>query len=170
MAKIELDLVREFARDDAVELRRKETEYENLNRQLEVLMEGDKSNTVFFPLREMPALYQQYAAMERDLEVTERVYSYLLQLYEQAGVDRARNTPSVQIVDDPSIPEKHAGLPIWGILAISALIGLVWSSMMITWWGWLTMKHRDGDDETAFREVGEIVRSDIETLRRRLRI
>ena len=170
MARIERDLLREFARDDAMELRRKETEYENLNHQLEILMEGDSSNAVFFPLRDMPALYQEYATMERDLEVSERVYSYLLQLYEQAGVDRARNTPSVQIVDEPSIPEEYAGLPAWGILAISALVGFIWSSVVLAWWGWLTMKSRDDDEERAFREVGELIRSDIEMLRRWLRI
>ena len=170
MARIELDLVREFARDDAMELRRKETEYENLSRQLEILMEGEGSNGVFFPLGKMPALYQEYAAMQRDLEVTERVYSYLLQLYEQAGVDRARNTPSVQIVDEPNIPEKHAGLPVWGILVISALVGLVWSVMMLAWWGWLSLKRRGDEEERAFREVGELLRTDIEQLRRWLRI
>lgn len=170
MARIERDLLREFARDDALELRRKETEYKNLNRQLEILMEGDSSNAVFFPLRDMPALYQEFAAMERDLEVTEQVYSYLLQLYEQADVDRARNTPSVQIVDEPSIPEEHAGLPGWGILAISALVGFIWSGLMLAWWGWLTTKRRVEDEERAFREVGELVRSDIEMLRRWLRI
>ena len=78
MARIERDIIREFQRDDAMELMRKETEYENLNRQLEIMMEGDTSSAVFFPLGDMPALYQEYAAMERDLEVTERVYSYLL--------------------------------------------------------------------------------------------
>jgi len=170
MARIEWDLLREFARDDAVELKRKEAEYENLNRQLKILMEGDSSNVVFFPLRDMPALYQEYAAMERDLEVTERVYSYLLQLYEQAGVDRVRNTPAVQIVDEPSIPEEYAGLPVWGIMAISAIAGFIWSSVMLAWWGWLTMKRRVDDEERAFREVGELVRSDIEMLRRWLRI
>jgi len=170
MARIELDLMREFAREDARELKRKEAEYENLNRQLEILMEGDGSSTVFFPLRDMPALYQEYAAMERDLQVTERVYSYLLQLYEQAGVDRDRNTPSVQVVDAPSIPEEHAGLPVWSIPLISALVGLVWASLMLTWWGWLAMRNREDDEERAFREIGELVRSDLETLRRWLRI
>ncbi len=170
MARIELDLMREFAREDAVELKRKETEYENLNHQLQILMEGDSSSTVFFPLRDMPALYQEYAAMERDLQVTERVYSYLLQLYEQAGVDRARNTPSVQVVDAPSVPEEHAGLPVWSIPLISALVGLVWSGLMLTWWGWLATRNREDDEDRAFREVGDLVRSDIETLRRWLRI
>ena len=170
MARIELDLMREFARDDAMELRRKETEYENLNRQLQMLMEGDGSSAVFFPLKEMPALYQEYAAMERDLEVTERVYSYLLQLYEQAGVDKARTTPSVQVVDEPSIPEEHAGLPLWGIPLIAAVVGFVWSCLMLAWWGWLAMRDRAGEEERAFREVGELIRSDVETLRRWLRI
>ncbi len=170
MARIERDLVREFQRDDAMELMRKETEYENLNRQLEIMMEGDTSNAVFFPLKDMPALYQEYAAMERDLEVTERVYSYLLQVYEQAGVDKARNTPTVQVVDEPSIPERYAGIPFWSIPLISALVGLLWSSLMLAWWGWLTMKRRPEDEETAFREVGELVRSDLERLRRWLRI
>ncbi len=170
MARIERDLVREFQRDDAMELMRKETEYENLNRQLEIMMEGDTSNAVFFPLKDMPALYQEYAAMERDLEVTERVYSYLLQVYEQAGVDKARNTPTVQVVDEPSIPERYAGIPFWSIPLISALVGLLWSSLMLAWWGWLTMKRRPEDEEAAFREVGELVRSDLERLRRWLRI
>jgi tyrosine-protein kinase Etk/Wzc len=170
MARIEWDLMREFQRDDAIELMRKETEYENLNRQLEIMMEGDTSNAVFFPLRDMPALYQEYAAMERDLEVTERVYSYLLQIYEQAGVDRARNTPSVQVVDEPSIPEEYAGLPLWSIPVISALVGFLWSSLVLAWWGWLTMRRRADDEETAFREVGELFRSDLDKLRRWLRI
>ena len=170
MARIERDLVREFQRDDAMELMRRETEYENLNRQLEIMMKGDTSNAVFFPLGEMPALYQEYAAMERDLEVTERVYSYLLQLYEQAGVDKARNTPSVQVVDEPSVPEEHSGLPLWSIPIFSALVGLFWSSLMLAWWGWLTMKRRAEDEERAFREVGELFRSDLEKLRRWLRI
>ena len=68
-------------------------------RQLDVMVQGDSSNAVFFPLGEMPVLYQEYAAMERDLAVTEEVYSYLLKRYEEAGVDRARNTPTAQVVE-----------------------------------------------------------------------
>ena len=170
MARIERDIIREFQRDDAMELMRKETEYENLNRQLEIMMEGDTSSAVFFPLGDMPALYQEYAAMERDLEVTERVYSYLLQVYEQAGVDRARNTPTVQVVDEPSVPEEYAGFSPWGIPFLAALVGAFWSCMVLAWWGWLTMKRRPDEEERAFREMGELFRSDLENLRRWLRI
>jgi uncharacterized protein involved in exopolysaccharide biosynthesis len=170
LARIERDLLREFATDDATELRRKEAEYENLNRQLEILVKGDSSSSVFFPLEQMPGLYQEYAAMQRDMEVAERVYSYLLQKYEEAGIDRARNTPSVQIVDEPSVPENYAGLPAWGLLLLAALAGLIWSSACIAWWGWFSTRSRSEDQQRAFEEVGELIKLDLGTLRRWLRI
>jgi uncharacterized protein involved in exopolysaccharide biosynthesis len=170
LARIERDLLREFAKDNAIELKRKEAEYQNLSRQLEVMMEGDTSSSVFFPLAEMPVLSQEYAAMERDLEVSEKVYSYLLQRYEEAGVDRARNTPTVQVVDEPSISEKPAGLRAWVILLFAALSGFVWSSVMLVWWGWLHMRRRTEEEQRALREVGELLRGDVEWLRRRLRL
>ena len=170
LARIERDLLREFATKDAMELKRKEAMYENLNRQLEILMKGDTATTVFFPLEEMPGLYQEYATMQRDIEVGERVYSYLLQRYEEAGIDRARNTPTVQVVDIPSIPEKSAGLPAWALLLLAALGGFVWSSACFAWWGWFSTRSRSEDQQRAFREVEELIRLDLRTLRRWLRL
>lgn len=170
LARIERDLLREFATQDATELKRKEAEYENLNRQLEILMKGDASNAVFFPLEEMPELYQEYAAMQRDIEVGERVYSYLLERYEEAGIDRARNTPTVQVVDAPSVPEKPAGLPAWALLLLAALVGLLWSSACFAWWGWLSTRNRNEDQQRAIREMQELIHLDLQALRRRLRI
>ncbi len=170
LARIERDLLREFATKGAMELKRKEAEYESLNRQLEILMKGDTANTVFFPLEDMPGLYQEYAAMQRDIEVGERVYSYLLQRYEEAGIDRARNTPTVQVVDAPSIPEKYSGLPAWALLLLAALGGLIWSSACFAWWGWFSTRIRSEDQQRAFKEVEEIIRLDLRRLRRWLRL
>ena len=170
LARIERDLLREFATKDATELRRKEAEYKSLNSQLEILMKGDTASSVFFPLEEMPGLYQEYAAMQRDIEVGERVYSYLLQRYEEAGIDRARNTPTVQVVDAPSIPEKYAGLPAWVLLLLAALGGFVWSSACFAWWGWFSTRSRSEDQQAAFKDVEELIRIDLRTLRRWLRL
>ena len=170
LARIERDLLREFATKDATELRRKEAEYKSLNSQLEILMKGDTASSVLFPLEEMPGLYQEYAAMQRDIEVGERVYSYLLQRYEEAGIDRARNTPTVQVVDAPSIPEKYAGLPAWVLLLLAALGGFVWSSACFAWWGWFSTRSRSEDQQAAFKDVEELIRIDLRTLRRWLRL
>ncbi len=170
LAEIEYNLLREFARKDALELRRKEAEFQNLTLQLSRMMEGDTTEAVFVPLKRLPELYQTYAAMQRDLEVSERVYSYLLQRYEEAGISKARNTPTIQVVDEPSIPEKHAGIPAWGIVLLTTLVGFVWISVVVSWWGWERSRTRTDEDERVLHEIGEVVRRDIERLRKFLRL
>lgn len=170
IAKIELDLLREFAREDAGELIRKEAEYENLTVQLSRIMEGDTSEAVFVPLRQLPDLYQRYAAMQRDLEVNERVYSFLRERYEESGIDRARTTPTVQVVDRPNTPEKPSGIPRWGIVLLVTVIGFAWITTVIAWWGWLSTRERSGEEAEAFDEVTALVREDIGRLRKLLRL
>ena len=109
LAGIERDLIKEYSYANSLELKRKNAEYEGLMRQLESIMNGDSAGAVFIPLERMPALVQRHARMERDLEVNERVYSYLLERYEEAGMDKARTTPVVQVVDEPNLPEKPSG-------------------------------------------------------------
>ena len=170
IAKIELGLLKEFSREDALELRRKETEYRNLLRELNKIMEGDTSETVFVPLRSLPDLYQRYAGMQRDLEVNERVYSFLLERYEETGINKTRNTPTVQVVDSPSLPEKASGLPRWAVVCIVTIAGFAWSVAVVAWWGWLSSRKRDEDESSTLKEIGEIVRSDLEYIRRTLRL
>lgn len=169
IAKIELDLLREFARKDAGELKRKEAEYEKLAMQLARIMEGDTSEAVFVPLRRLPDLYQKYAAMQRDLEVNERVYSFLRERYEESGIDRARTTPTIQVVDQPNIPEKPSGIPRWGIVLLVTVIGFAWITAVIAWWGWLSTRKRTGEEAAAFEEVTALVQEDIGRLRKLLR-
>ncbi|MBN2184242.1 MAG: hypothetical protein JW746_02840 [Candidatus Krumholzibacteriota bacterium] len=170
LAEIELDLIREFATDNAVELRRKEMECRNLSLQLTKLMEDDSTTIVFFPLSKMPELYQRYAAIETDLKVNERIYSFLLQRYEESRIDRARTTPSVQVVDSPNTPVKRSGLPVWVTVILFAFAGWIWMSIIFAWWGWISMRDREAEEEIAFNEVVRIAREDISSLRKKLKI
>lgn len=167
---IQIDILREFSRDDAVELNKKMLELRNINYQLENIVRGDTSETVFIALEKLPALYQKYAALQRDLEVNERVYSFLQQKHEESGIDLARTTLSVQVVDAPEVPEKRAGLPRWAVILLAFAVGGIWMSIVLAWWGWISMKDRTGEEDEAFRRVVDQVSSDISGIRRRLRI
>lgn len=170
LTAIELDLLREFATPDAAELRKKQLELKHINRQLEKIMTGDTTDAVFIPLRELPALYLEYAALQRDIAVNERVYSFLLEKHEESGIEKARNTPSVQIVDEPNLPEKRAGLPRWAVVALAAAAGALWMIACLGWWGWVSLRKRPLEEDDAFRSVVDTVRGDILALRRRLKI
>jgi uncharacterized protein involved in exopolysaccharide biosynthesis len=166
---IQIDLLKEFSRDDAIELNKNRLELRNINSQLESIVRGDTAMAVFPPLAKLPALQQEYAALQRDLEVNERVYSFLLQKHEESGIDLARTTSSVQVVDAPRIPEKRAGIPPWAFILAAFAIGGAWMSIILAWWGWTSMKERSGEEDEAFKRVVDQVALDVSEIRRRLR-
>ena len=170
LAEIERDLVKEFTYQDAIELRRKNAEYKSLMRQLKNIMNGDSAGAVFIPLHRLPELMQQYAELQRDLEVNERVYSYLLERYEEAGIDKARTTPVVQVVDDPILPEKPSGTPKPLIVFIITVIGFLWAVATIAWWGWVQSREKSSDEERALADLQTTVRNDIGWFRKKLRL
>lgn len=170
LAGIDLELLREYSSDRTVALKSKRAEYEKLTEKLEEMVEGGDDFSVFVPLKQLPRLKQEYAAMTRDLEVAERVYSFLLERYQEAGIDRARTTPSVQVVSYPNIPEERAGLPPWSVVLIAALAGALWVSFIIVLWAWISTRDRTEQEEKAFNELVELFKSDLRNLRRFLRI
>lgn len=169
LAGIERDLIKEYTYANSLELKRKNAEYEGLMRQLENIMSGDSAGAVFIPLDRMPDLVQSHARMERDLEVNERVYAYLLERYEEADMDKARTTPVVQIVDEPNLPEKPSGTPRWLIVLAVTAVGFVWIVAAVLWWDWMRERKKSSDEMLAFAELQATVRSDVGWLRGKLR-
>ncbi len=170
LAGIERDLMSEFTQRDATELRRKTSEHDNLVRQLGAIMNGDSAGVVFVPLRRLPALSQRYAELRRDLEVNERVYSYLLERYEEAGLEKARSTPVVQVVDAPALPEKPSGIPLALLVAIATVVGLVWSAALAVWWEWVVRHAKSSGEERAFADLRATADRDVARIRRALRL
>lgn len=170
LAGIDLELLREYSSDRTVALKSKRAEYEKLTEKLEEMVEDGDDYSVFVPLKKLPRLKQEYATMTRDLEVAERVYSFLLERYQEAGIDRARTTPSVQVVSYPNIPEERAGLPPWSVVLLAALAGALWVSIVIVLWAWISTRDRTEQEEKAFNELVELFKSDLRSLRRFLRI
>jgi hypothetical protein len=42
-------------------------------------------------------------------------------------------------------------------------------SVILAWWGWVSMKERSGEEDAAFRSVVDQVEADISEIRKRLR-
>jgi len=170
LAGIELELLREYSSDKSVALKSKRAEYNKLTEKLEEMVENGGDNSIFIPLKKLPALKQEYASMTRDLEVAERVYSFLLERYQESGIDKARTTPSIQVVSYPNVPDESAGYPGWGIVLIAALAGTLWISVVIILWTWISVREKNEQEEKAFRELVALFKSDLKSLRKFLRV
>ncbi len=63
------------------------------------------------PLRQLPRLAVPYANLYRRVRIQETVYELLTQEYEAARIEEAKDTPVVNVIDAPGVPEKKSFPP-----------------------------------------------------------
>jgi uncharacterized protein involved in exopolysaccharide biosynthesis len=69
------------------------------------------SDSLYPSLRKLPLLGIQYAELYRRAKIEEAVFETLTQQYEIAKVQEAKETPSVKVLDDANLPERHSFPP-----------------------------------------------------------
>jgi uncharacterized protein involved in exopolysaccharide biosynthesis len=76
-------------------------------------VEGDsaESDSLYPSLRRLPLLGEQYADLYRRTKIQEAVFETLTQQYEVAKVQEAKETPSVKMLDEASLPETRSFPP-----------------------------------------------------------
>jgi uncharacterized protein involved in exopolysaccharide biosynthesis len=85
-----------------------QAQIEELKQRLAELEEGGKGRpkSIFIPTAKIPDLALKYARLLRDAKVQETVYGLLNQQYEMSRIQEAKDSPTVQILDAPKVPEK----------------------------------------------------------------
>lgn len=90
-----------------------------------------RSDLVYPSLRRLPLLGMRYEDLYRRAKVQEMVYETLTQQYEIARVQEAKETPSVKMLDEASLPERRSFPPRTLIALCGALAGFVGASVCI---------------------------------------
>jgi len=68
----------------------------------------NKTGDVFLPLDDIPVLGLQYARLLREVMLQQKITEFILPQYEQAKIQEAKDTPTVQILDKAVLPVKRA--------------------------------------------------------------
>ncbi len=89
------------------------------------------------PFAKLPELSLEYARLLRDVKVQEAVYELLTQQYEQAKIMEAKDTPTIQILDRASPPEKRSFPKRTAIVILGFLFSLLGSIAMIFFFEYL---------------------------------
>jgi uncharacterized protein involved in exopolysaccharide biosynthesis len=80
-----------------------------LEQQLQRVESGDNSsNDVLLAFSNLPDLGMQYVFLLKDAEVQKAIYKLLAQQYEEARIRETRDTPTVQLLDAPALPERKS--------------------------------------------------------------
>jgi capsule polysaccharide export protein KpsE/RkpR len=118
---------------------------------------GDKGE-LYPPLRQLPRLAVPYADLYRRVRVQETVFELLTQQYEMARIQEAKDTPVVNVIDVPGIPEKKSFPPrLILTLLLTFLSVAVTAALVIFREGWSKLNPSD-PRKTLADEVVPVIR------------
>jgi tyrosine-protein kinase Etk/Wzc len=93
---------------DNPELRSLQKEVETLNEKLVDLEEGRNISEIFPGFKSVPDLGVAYGRLLREIEIQNTIFTFLTQQYEEAKIQEAKDTPTVQVLDPAVAPWKKA--------------------------------------------------------------
>ena len=126
--EVELQVLRSYATDSNPQMQTIKAEIGGLRRQLTDAQEGTLSDT-FIPTNRIPDLSLQYARLLRDAKVQETLFELLTQQYELARIQEAKDSPTIQVLDLATVPEKKSGPKRGLIVVLAAFSALVLTSI-----------------------------------------
>ncbi len=77
-------------------------------RKVERRMEyGGSDISLFIPFKQTPDLAMSYLRLFREIQIQTKIMEYLVPQYEQAKIQEAKDTPTLQVLDRAQAPVKH---------------------------------------------------------------
>lgn len=134
--EVELEILRNYTSKESEEYIRKKKNYDELVAQLNKFKvdstrsDDDVIRSYFPTLDKVPEISLNYARLLRNVKVGEKVFELLVKEYEQARIEEARDTPTVQILDDATPPELKSRPKRKQIVIIGGILGLAWASVI----------------------------------------
>jgi len=102
--------------------------------QLQKLSAGAEQadHDLILAVNDIPELGKKYLFLQRDIEVQKTIYQLLMQQYEQAKIQEAKDSPTIQVLDPPSLAQKRTK-PKRAIIVITSAIVSFFLSLLIMW-------------------------------------
>ena len=128
--EVQLQVMESYLTLDNPEVVRMRSGLSELKKQLALLetgkdgkgqLPGDRMHPAFITV---PSLVLEYARLLREVKVQEALYTMLTSQYEQAKIAEARDTPSVQVLDQGVPAEKKSKPIIWLNMLIAGVLAL----------------------------------------------
>ncbi len=113
--RVEREAKRRFTGQDNPDIRKLDAEIQELERALE----------------EMPPVDTEMGRLVRELKKHEAVYQLLEQQYRQSQIEEARDTPTVQILDEAIVPERKYAPSVRKNMMLAGIASLFLSTLAV---------------------------------------
>jgi tyrosine-protein kinase Etk/Wzc len=136
--EVELGVALQTMKANNVYIVQLKKEIEELNKQYNKMQIGDAASLInatefYIPFSEVPEVGLKLANLTRNMKVQQTVWELLNQQYYQAKIQEARDTPTVQVLDEAIPPEKAAKPQKKLLVIVAAFLAL----MMSIFWAFI---------------------------------
>lgn len=121
--------------------------------------EGPDTSALYVPLEEVPEVGMELARHMRELKIQETLFEYLVQQYEQAKIEEAKNTQTIQVLDWASVPVFRSKPRRRMIVLASGGLSLILSIFLAFVFEGVT--HLPAEEQEKLKGIGEMLRRDL---------
>jgi len=178
--EIEADIMHKYVDPSHSDFLKLKTELESLKEKYREIQYGEKSGAnnaegagetsrdIFIPIEEVPDIGLQYARLFRELTLQEKILEFLLPQYEQAKIQEAKDTPTVQVLDPAVIPEIKSRPKRAIIAAVAGLLAIFFSCIYVFLVERLRLLEKaDGQKYENLIQIWTSIKSDFRLFRNR---
>ncbi len=175
--KVELGVALQTMKPNNVYVIQLKNEIAELERQYNYLQYGNNESVkeqaeFYVPFADVPEVGWELANLMREVKVQETVWTLLNQQYFQAKIQEARDTPTIQVLDEAVPPEIHSQPKRKQLVLIGSFLTLLFSIFWAFVLEYLAKLQADVDSSQKTRAIADNLRSDwreIKSIFRRIR-
>lgn len=150
-SQIELAAMAQTMSSNRPEYRQKQITIEEAERRLndlKIFGSSEDSLKVLPSFKAAPELAMEFVQLQREVQIQNLLYEFLVQQYEHLKLQEARQAPSLQFIDRPAIPTKRTS-PVRSLLTIVLfLIGSIAGIAYVMGYELYTSKYKEMLRET----------------------
>jgi len=106
--EVKLDLLKKLISPDQSEVKIQEEKIASLKKQLQGINGSEYNGYGLLNLKNKPTIILNYFRLVREVEIQNKILTFLLPLFEQAKIEENRQTPTILVIDYPYVPERKA--------------------------------------------------------------
>ena len=104
--EVQLEVLQEILSSNHPDINILKKEIKSLKLKLSDMEVGAEENNLFPGFSEVPSLGVELGRLTREVEIQNTLFTFLIQQYEEAKIQEAKDTPTVQVLDRAVAPDK----------------------------------------------------------------
>jgi len=168
---VELGVSLQTMKPDNVVIVQLKKEIEELEKQYNYLQYGDSldlqdQREFYIPFSEVPGVGLELAKLMREVKVQETVWELLNQQYFHAKIQEARDTPTIQVLDEAVPPELRTKPKRKLLVLVGSFLALILSIFWAFTSEYMERVKSDSKNYHKTREITEDIKSDWEKIKK----